>query len=598
MADSIFSFEQFDFDGIGDKWCISAILEGSGGRKKGNQTQFYGAGDWGESANSDYLCSGFGFGFNHIDDAGFLLSKYQQQEDEQQKQSFLDYEFLDDLHFDVVSQPIQLCQEDYMMNPSRTPTGIPHLVEPKKKGCPFSSTSLELLKNYRSGIRLLNEEKLNEPKHDTASSEAAWRRLSTEEVMRVAGERFMQSFQSSDGISMLSHPFGPSFSGLSEEEIRDVRLAEVLLASVDKVVNQQFEAASRMLNQCDYFSSSTGNPVQRVVYHFSEALREKIDRETGRIRFKPPRSEESFDPEESRMGLISTLLARRQEVPFSQVARFTGIQVILENVAEAKRVHLIDLEIRSGVQWTILMQALAVRYECPLELVKITAVGTTSRQKIEETGRRLVSFAQTMNLPFSFKLVMVSNMLYLKEDLFEIEADEAIAVYAPASLRTMIAQPERLECLMRVIRSIDPCVMVVSEVEANHNSPVFVNRFIEALFYVSAFSDCLEACFNQDCEYRRITEYMYFGHGIRNMLAADGEERKVRSVNIDVWRAFFARFGMVEIQLSKSSLYQASLLAKEFACGSSCTLDMNQKCLLIGWRGTPILSLSAWNFLT
>ena len=346
MADSIFSFEQFDFDGNGDKCYGSAILGSSGGRKKGNQTQFYGAGDGGESANSDYLCSGFGFGFDqeNADDEGFLLSKYQQQEDEQQKQSFLDYEFLDDLHFDVVSQPIQLCQ-DYMINPSRTPTGIPNLVEPKKKkGCPFSSTSLELLKNYRSGIRLLNEEKLNEPKHDTASSEAAWRRLSTEEVMRVAGERFMQSFQSSDGISMLSHPFGLSFSGLSEEESRDVRLAEVLLASVEKVVNQQFEAASRMLNQCDYFSSSTRNPVQRVVYHFSEALREKIHRETGRIRFKPPRSEESFDPEESRMGLNPTLLANHQEVPFSQVARFTGIQVILENAAEAKRVHLIDLE--------------------------------------------------------------------------------------------------------------------------------------------------------------------------------------------------------------------------------------------------------------
>ena len=154
------------------------------------------------------------------------------------------------------------------------------------------------------------------------------------------------------------------------------------MASVEKVVNQQFEAASRMLNQCDYFSSSTRNPVQRVVYHFSEALREKIHRETGRIRFKPPRSEETFDPEESRMGLNPTLLANHQEVPFSQVARFTGIQVILENAAEAKRVHLIDLEIRSGVQWTILMQALAVRYECRLELLNITTVGTTSRQKI------------------------------------------------------------------------------------------------------------------------------------------------------------------------------------------------------------------------
>lgn len=60
MADSIFSFEQFDFDGNGDKCYGSAILGSSGGRKKGNQTQFYGAGDGGESANSDYLCSGFG----------------------------------------------------------------------------------------------------------------------------------------------------------------------------------------------------------------------------------------------------------------------------------------------------------------------------------------------------------------------------------------------------------------------------------------------------------------------------------------------------------------------------------------------------------
>ena len=154
----------------------------------------------------------------------------------------------------------------------------------------------------------------------------------------------MQSFSKAVMVSPCLAIHLAFLSGLSEEEIRDVRLAEVLLASVEKVVNQQFEAASRMLNQCDYFSSSTRNPVQRVVYHFSEALREKIHRETGRIRFKPPRSEESFDPEESRMGLNPTLLANHQEVPFSQVARFTGIQVILENAAEAKRVHLIDLE--------------------------------------------------------------------------------------------------------------------------------------------------------------------------------------------------------------------------------------------------------------
>ena len=42
---------------------------------------------------------------------------------------------------------------------------------------------------------------------------------------------------------------------------------------------------------------------------------------------------------------------------------------------------------------------------------------------------------------------------------------------------------------------------------------------------------------------------MYFGEGIRNSVASEGEERIIRSVKLDVWRAFFARFGMVETDL-------------------------------------------------
>lgn len=52
------------------------------------------------------------------------------------------------------------------------------------------------------------------------------------------------------------------------------------------------------------------------------------------------------------------------------------------------------------------MQALATQSECPLELLKITAVGITSKHLIEETGKQLASVAQTMNLTFSFKVLM------------------------------------------------------------------------------------------------------------------------------------------------------------------------------------------------
>jgi DELLA protein len=67
-------------------------------------------------------------------------------------------------------------------------------------------------------------------------------------------------------------------------------------------------------------------------------------------------------------------------------------------------------------------------------------------------------------------------------------------------------------------------------------------------------------------------------------------------LKIDGWRANFAKLGMVEEELSTSSFYQAELVLQNFASGNLCTLDRNGKCLITVWRGTPILSVSAWRF--
>ncbi|KAJ0093448.1 hypothetical protein Patl1_24908 [Pistacia atlantica] len=49
-----------------------------------------------------------------------------------------------------------------------------------------------------------------------------------------------------------------------------------------------------------------------------------------------------------------------------------GMQAIIESVAAAKRVHLIDLEIRTGEQCMLLMQALATQHEPQVKLLTIT----------------------------------------------------------------------------------------------------------------------------------------------------------------------------------------------------------------------------------
>lgn len=91
-------------------------------------------------------------------------------------------------------------------------------------------------------------------------------------------------------------------------------------------------------------------------------------------------------------------------------------------------------------------------------------------------------------------------------------------------------------------------------------------------------------------------EGSYLSEEIRSIIATEGEERIFRNMKIDAWRYHFKSFGMIEREVSISTLSQAVLVAGKFARGISCTLDKNGKCLTVGWKGTPILSLSAWKF--
>ncbi|KAI3918934.1 hypothetical protein MKW98_017382 [Papaver atlanticum] len=602
MMNAVIACENYEFEGdqevYGDPTRIYEKKERTVNRNELHP--FSGYEDW-EGINN--LCT-LDYGFDHeiTLQKGAWFPKHQEQ-------LFSDFPMLDNFQLNMGFPPVvhqSIITQDSIVFYSDMHE-IPDLVEEKKdKGkkenmCPISLTSLELLNNYTKRLKKLKDERRsnelqNEAKFTTVDSGG---RLSTEEVFRVAGARFIQlSAKQDDDTFVFTNQFDCSISSLSDEESKDVELAQLLLASAESVNNKQFDLASRLLTQCDYLSTTTGNPVQRVVYYFAEGLRDRIDRGTGRIPLKisEGRGEQPIDVDRAMMTLNPALLACHQTLPFGKVLQFAGIQAIVDNVASASKVHLIDFGIRIGMQGTVLMQALASRHQCPIELLKITAVGTL-RQPIEETGKRLESFAESMNFPFKFEVLIISDLNELKPESFEIEADEAVAVYCPLFLRTMILMPDRLETLMRVVRNLNPCVMVVTEVEGNHNSPSFVNRFIETLFFYGTVFDCLGTCMDeQNHENRIVIERFYYGQAINNIVSTEGEERTFRHVGVNIWRAFFTRYGMVETELSQSNLYQADLILKQVPCWSSCSLDMNGECLILGWKGTPLSSISAWKF--
>ncbi|KAI3853998.1 hypothetical protein MKW92_017521 [Papaver armeniacum] len=601
MMNAVFACENYEFEGdqevYGDPTRIYEKKERIVNRNELHP--FSGYEDW-EGINN--LCT-LDYGFDHENtlQKGAWFPK-------DQEQLFPDFPMLDNFQLNTGFPPVHqsiITQDSIVIHSDMLE--IPDLVEEKKDDgkkenmCPISLTSLELLNNYTKRLKKLKDERRsnelqNDVKFTTVDNGG---RLSTEEVFRVAGVRFIQlSAKQDDDMIVIANQFDCSISSLSEEESKDVELAQLLLASAESVNNKQFDLASRLLTQCDYLSSTTGNPVQRVVYYYAEGLRDRIDRETGRIPLKisEGRGGQPIDVDNAMMTLNPALLACHQTLPFGKVLQFAGIQAIVDNVASASKVHLIDFGIRIGMQGIVLMQALASRHQWPIELLKITAVGTL-RQPIEETGKRLEIFAESMNFPFKFEVLIISDLNELKPESFEIEADEAVAVYCPLFLRTMILMPDRLETLMRVVRNLNPCVMVVTEVEGNHNSPSFVNRFIETLFFYGAVFDCLGTCMDeQNHENRIVIERFYYGQAINNIVSTEGEERTFRHVGVDIWRAFFTRYGMVETELSQSNLYQAHLILKQVPCWSSCSLDMNGECLILGWKGTPLSSVSAWKF--
>lgn len=88
------------------------------------------------------------------------------------------------------------------------------------------------------------------------------RKLSTEEILKLAGERFLQSSsQKLININVSRHPCTSSLSTLSPSDKQDVDLAQLLLAAADKVGNQQLDRAAALLSNCCWISSNVGMAV-------------------------------------------------------------------------------------------------------------------------------------------------------------------------------------------------------------------------------------------------------------------------------------------------------------------------------------------------
>lgn len=429
--------------------------------------------------------------------------------------------------------------------------------------------------------------------------------MSTNDIMRMARSRFLQrKYENSDFLTVL-------IDGCSDTPFADdLELAMLIHASAHKVYTGKFERARKLLSMCRHSSSVTGNTIQKLVFYFAEALHGRITRELGSSTVvhsenpegnpKHDMADEEEEKEEEATATtaaptIIDIIQLEKYLPFCRIAEYTAMQYILDSVASARKVHLVDLGIRIGSHWPVLLQglqAMADQSEYPLEMLKLTAIGS-SKQNMEDIGKHLSSFAETMGIPFQFKIV-ISELQNIKEDMFEIEPDETLAICSELRLSSLLAWPDQLENLLQTISNLHPTAFVTTELDANTNASDFIDRFDEAINLASAVFDCIEDCLDGDTPCKAIIEHVYVREAIQNIITAEGKERVHRHQRIDTWREMLAKHGFTEVPPSEFARNQAKILVNNNPRWSGCTVDSDGKCMIVGWRGNPIKSVSAW----
>ncbi|CAI0451492.1 unnamed protein product [Linum tenue] len=393
---------------------------------------------------------------------------------------------------------------------------------------------------------------------------------------------------SAGGSSNSAEPTRPVV--LIDSQEAGVRLVHTLLACAEAVQQDNVKLADALVKHTGLLAASQTGAMRKVATYFAEALARRI------YKIYP---QDCLDPSYS-----DTLEMHFYETcPYLKFAHFTANQAILEAFATANRVHVIDFGLKQGMQWPALMQALALRPGGP-PAFRLTGIGPpqpNNTDNLQQVGWKLAHLAETIGVEFEFRGFVANSLADLEPEMLDLRpADvEAVAVNSVFELHRLLGRSAGMDKVLSTIKAMKPKIVTVVEQEANHNGPVFVDRFTEALHYYSSLFDSLEGSAaspsspttaSQDL----VMSELYLGRQICNVVACEGGDRVERHETLTQWRARMESAGFDPVHLGSNAYKQASMLLALFAGGDGYRVEENNGALMLGWHTRPLIATSAW----
>ncbi|KAK8546642.1 hypothetical protein V6N13_067843 [Hibiscus sabdariffa] len=376
---------------------------------------------------------------------------------------------------------------------------------------------------------------------------------------------------------------------LVDSQETGVRLVHTLMACAEAVQQDNLKLADALVKHVGLLAASQTGAMRKVATYFAEALARRI------YRIFP---QDSLDP--SYTDILQ--MHFYETCPYLKFAHFTANQAILEAFATASRVHVIDFGLKQGMQWPALMQALALRPGGP-PAFRLTGIGPPqldNTDALQQVGWKLAQLADTIGIEFEFRGFVANSLADLEAEMLEIRPPEVevVAVNSVFELHRLLARPGGFEKVISSIKAMKPKILTVVEQEANHNGPVFLDRFTEALHYYSSLFDSLEGSGVAPPSQDLAMSELYLGRQICNVVACEGMDRVERQEPLSQWRSRMETAGFSAVHLGSNAYKQASMLLALFAGGDGYRVDENNGCLMLGWHTRPLIATSAWRLAT
>ncbi|XP_004499407.1 protein NODULATION SIGNALING PATHWAY 2 [Cicer arietinum] len=356
-------------------------------------------------------------------------------------------------------------------------------------------------------------------------------------------------------------------------------LARVILVRLKELVSQQ----------------AHGSNMERLAAYFTEALQGLLEGAGGA--HNNNHHHPQGGPHDNQNDTLAAFQLLQDMSPYVKFGHFTANQAILEAVAHERRVHVIDYDIMEGVQWASLIQALASNKNGPhLRITALSRTGTGRRSiaTVQETGRRLTSFAASLGQPFSFHHCRLDSDETFRPSSLKLVRGEALVFNCMLNLPHLSYRaPDSVASFLNGAKALKPRLVTLVEEEVGSVVGGFVERFMDSLHHYSAVFDSLEAGFPMQNRARALVERVFFGPRIAGSLARiyrTGGEEERRS-----WGEWLGAAGFRGVPVSFANHCQAKLLLGLFNDGYRVEeVGVGSNKLVLDWKSRRLLSASVW----